>query len=175
LNRQLEDYLQTTDDLTIKHCGTTALVTLFLDNKCYVANLGDTRAVLSRGGKASRLSFDHKPEAEEERIKGLGGYIIGTVTKRVNGLLAVSRSFGDFFVHPYLSDEAYLHDFEISNEDEFLIMACDGVWDEISDERAVEICKSEKDPSWASAKLRDFAYLYGSDDNISVIFIRLTD
>ena len=65
----------------------------------YLANVGDTRVVLNKGGKAVRLSFDHKPNSDEEeaRIRALGGFVIGE-TSRVNGLLAVSRSIGDFYV-----------------------------------------------------------------------------
>lgn len=54
----------------------------------------------------------------------------------------------------------------------------DGVWDEISDEHAVSLVKdalSKNDNvSAAAATLRDAAYLMGSDDNISVIIIRLS-
>ena len=62
-----------------RHCGTTALVVWIRNDVAHVANLGDTRAVLSRGGKAMRLSHDHKPRDDEERIRSLGGYVIGKV------------------------------------------------------------------------------------------------
>lgn len=60
-----------------------------------VANTGDSRAVLCRGGKALDLSKDHKPECpdEEERVKNAGGKI---QMGRVNGGLNLTRSFGDF-------------------------------------------------------------------------------
>jgi len=61
----------------------------------------------------------------------------------------------------------------VIDDDEFLILACDGVWDEVSDELAVEVVATESDPTLASCKLRDYAYLLGSDDNISVMVIQL--
>jgi serine/threonine protein phosphatase PrpC len=75
--------------------GCTANVILIDDyKKLYVANAGDSRCVLGRAGKAVALSFDHKPENEEERarIENAGS----TITDgRVDGNLNLSRSLGD--------------------------------------------------------------------------------
>ena len=62
--------------------------------KLVIANAGDSRCVLARGGKAIPLSFDHKPENEEERsrIEKAGSTI---VEGRVDGNLNLSRSLGD--------------------------------------------------------------------------------
>ncbi len=77
--------------------GCTGLVVLIVKRVCYVANIGDSRAVLCRGGKAVRLSKDQKPydDDEEARIRALGGYVVGEIG-RVNGSLAISRAIGDF-------------------------------------------------------------------------------
>ena len=68
---------------------------MLIGNKLFCANLGDARAVMSRGGKAIDLSVDHKAKRKDEleRIKSQGGYI---VYGRVLGRLAITRSFGDF-------------------------------------------------------------------------------
>ncbi|KAK2957319.1 putative Protein phosphatase 2C [Blattamonas nauphoetae] len=57
-------------------------------------NCGDARAVLVRNGVGRRISCDHKPglPSESDRIRSAGGFVAGG---RVNGLLSVSRSFGD--------------------------------------------------------------------------------
>lgn len=57
----------------------------------------------------------------------------------------------------------------------FLVLACDGVWDELSDQEAVDLVRSEPDIYRACVKLRDYTYLFGSEDNISVIIIRLSN
>lgn len=64
-------------------------------DRYFVANIGDSRAVLSRDGNAIPLSTDHKPDlpTEKNRIQKAGGFVkLG----RVNGTLSLSRSFGDF-------------------------------------------------------------------------------
>lgn len=75
--------------------GCTAVVALVVGNKIYVANAGDSRAVMMRNGVAIALSEDHKPTQERElnRIKSAGGYV--NVVGRVNGNLNLSRSLGD--------------------------------------------------------------------------------
>jgi len=174
-NKLFMQFLETADS-SLKHAGTTGVaVIISSDGKsCFIGNVGDSRAVLSRGGKGLRLSYDHKPynEEEEERIRVLGGCVTGD-TGRVNGQLAVSRAIGDFYMQPYVSDEPFLNEIALTDEDKFVILACDGVWDVITDQRAVEIVEGEKDPFIASSRLRDYAYLLGSDDNISVITVVL--
>lgn len=61
----------------------------------YVANAGDSRAVLCRAGAAVELSEDHKPEdpPERARINAAGGTV--TADGRVNDGLNLSRAIGD--------------------------------------------------------------------------------
>ncbi|GAM28809.1 hypothetical protein SAMD00019534_119850 [Acytostelium subglobosum LB1] len=126
--------------------GTTALVVLFLGKKGYVANCGDTRAVLCREGVALRVSNDHKPNdpKEEERIKSLGGSVITTVN---SSGISMSRN-------------------------QFMIIACDGLWDVMTDEEAMNVVSPIDDPEKACMRLRDQAFARGSTDNISVMVIR---
>jgi len=174
VNQKFREFLYS-DEFTgqSKYCGSTAVSVFLQGQKIYVVNVGDSRAVLCRGGKALRLSYDHKPyeDTEQDRIRGFGGCVMGE-TGRVNGLLAVSRSIGDFYMQPYVVDEPFRKEYDLESDDEFLILACDGVWDEVKDSIAVDLVRDEKNPFLASCKLRDYAYLLGSDDNISVIIVR---
>ena len=68
---------------------------LVTTDKYFIANVGDSRAVLSRNQKTIALSRDHKPDdaIEKARIKKAGGFVSNG---RVNDSLAMSRSLGDF-------------------------------------------------------------------------------
>jgi len=129
--------------------GCTAVAALVTNDKIYVANAGDSRSVLSVKGEVKPLSFDHKPsnETEKTRISGAGGYI---EYGRVNGNLALSRALGDFeFKKNYnltpekqiiTSDpDVTVHD--ITDEDEFLVLACDGIWDCLSSQQVVNFIR----------------------------------
>mmetsp|Transcript_20267 Transcript_20267/g.37849 ORF Transcript_20267/g.37849 Transcript_20267/m.37849 type:complete len:305 (+) Transcript_20267:3640-4554(+) len=126
--------------------GCTAVVTLITENSIVIANAGDSRAVLARAGTAVALTVDHKPELPEEqlRIKKAGGYVeVG----RVNGNLNLTRSLGDFdykentnispqeqIITAY-PDTATV---ELTAEDDFLVIACDGIWDMLSNQECVD-------------------------------------
>ncbi|KAL1899828.1 Protein phosphatase 2C 2 [Sporothrix stenoceras] len=129
--------------------GCTACVGLITDNKIYCANAGDSRAVLGVKGRAKPLSFDHKPQndGEKARIVAAGGFVdFG----RVNGNLALSRAIGDFEfkksaeLSPELQivtayPDVTVHD--LTDNDEFLVIACDGIWDCQSSQAVVEFVR----------------------------------
>jgi len=129
--------------------GCTASVAIVSATKIFVGNAGDSRSVLGVKGRAKPLSFDHKPqnEGEKARITAAGGFVdFG----RVNGNLALSRAIGDFefkksaelapeqqIVTAY--PDVTVHD--ISDDDEFLVVACDGIWDCQSSQAVVEFVR----------------------------------
>ncbi|KAI3941594.1 hypothetical protein MKW92_034069 [Papaver armeniacum] len=123
--------------------GSTAVVSIVTPEKVVVANCGDSRAVLSRGGKAVPLSTDHKPDlpAELQRIQGAGGRVIYWDGPRVLGVLAMSRAIGDNYLKPYVSSEPEITVTERTEEDEFMILASDGLWDVVSNDTACDIVR----------------------------------
>lgn len=152
--------------------GCTAVVCYIAGNTLMCANTGDSRAVLCSNGKAIDLSEDDKPDKPSEvaRIQRLGGFISGT--GRVVGELAVARSIGDCSLHPFVTCEPTIVKRELEKDDEFIIMACDGIWDVLSSQNAVDIVRSVNDPARAAALLRDCAYARGSADNLSALVIK---
>ncbi|GAB1320326.1 mgpp2cl-1, protein phosphatase 2C-like protein 1 [Madurella fahalii] len=139
----------------------------------YTANVGDARIILCRRGEALRLSYDHKGSDENEgkRIANAGGLILNN---RVNGVLAVTRALGDTYMkdlvtgHPYTTETVIQPDL-----DEFIIIACDGLWDVCSDQDAVDLVRNIQDPVAAAKLLVDHALSRFSTDNLSCMIIRL--
>ncbi|ESQ36158.1 hypothetical protein EUTSA_v10007705mg [Eutrema salsugineum] len=118
--------------------GSTAVVSVITPEKIIVANCGDSRAVLCRNGKPVPLSTDHKPDRPDEldRIQEAGGRVIYWDGPRVLGVLAMSRAIGDNYLKPYVSSEPEVTVTDRTEEDEFLILASDGLWDVVTNEAA---------------------------------------
>ncbi|POR37618.1 Protein phosphatase 2C [Tolypocladium paradoxum] len=138
----------------------------------YTANVGDARIILCRGGKALRLSYDHKGSDENEgrRIANAGGLILNN---RVNGVLAVTRALGDAYMKDLVTGHPYTTETVIQPElDEFIIIACDGLWDVCSDQDAVDLVRNNQDPIAASKLLVDHALSRFSTDNLSCMIVR---
>jgi len=130
--------------------GSTSVMTLLSKEHIICANTGDSRAVLCRAGEAVALSYDHKPynPVEKERIENAGSHV---KFNRVNGDLAVSRALGDFVYKRCESIEAEkqavtafpeLMFEERQTGDEFIVLACDGIWDVMSSQEVVDKVRS---------------------------------
>ncbi|KAG8930381.1 Protein phosphatase 2C 1 [Tulasnella sp. 417] len=137
----------------------------------YTANAGDARAVLSRSGKAVRLTYDHKGSDRKEvrRIQEAGGFVLNN---RVNGVLAVTRSLGDSAMKDYVVGSPYTSTLELNDADEFLIIACDGLWDVIEDQPAVEFIRDCTSAQVAAENLVRYALDNFSHDNVTVLVIK---
>ena len=138
----------------------------------YVANSGDTRAVLSKNGQAERMSTDHKADdpAEKDRIKASGGIVLDN---RVGGSLAVTRAFGDHSLkNAGLIVTPFINKHVMRPFDQYLIIASDGVWDVMDDQDAVNYCKDELNTKQIAQAICKTAIDKGSKDNTSVFVIK---
>jgi serine/threonine protein phosphatase PrpC len=190
-------------------CGSTALVLIryiFNKKKCIqVINLGDCRAVLARSGFAIPLSKDHKPEWTDEKIRirninkayGTNEKIYFDEEAWRIGNLSVSRSFGDLDNVPYVTHIPEIFNYCLhAIDDEFIIMACDGLWDVIRNEEAINFVRdhlrnnylytynilnqypppdhkgiNKKSEENIARKLAEYAKAKDSTDNISILII----
>uniref|UniRef100_A0A0E0ASC1 protein-serine/threonine phosphatase n=1 Tax=Oryza glumipatula TaxID=40148 RepID=A0A0E0ASC1_9ORYZ len=123
----------------------------------WIANIGDSRAVVCERGAANQLTVDHEPHTinERKRIEKQGGFVStfpGDVP-RVNGQLAVARAFGDQSLKAHLSSEPDVKHVPINSSVEFVILASDGLWKVIKNQEAVDLVKSIKDPQAAAKRL----------------------
>ncbi|KAE8658572.1 putative protein phosphatase 2C 51 [Hibiscus syriacus] len=96
-----------------------------------------------RGGVAMALSFDHKPDSpdELERVEAAGGWVINWNGHRVLGVIATSRSIGDECLKPFVSCKPDVTVIEVTDGDEFLILATDGLWDVVTNELACRLVR----------------------------------
>lgn len=135
------------------------------------ANAGDSRIVLGHQGQAVRLTTDHRVDdpLEVARIEQAGGFIF---KGRVLGVLAVTRSLGDYLLKDFVVAHPDIQQrrLDLSREPTFLIVACDGLWDVLTDQEAVNLVLH-----WDGEKEDAAKYLVreslrrGSTDNVTVV------
>ena len=160
--------------------GSCALVCILLDNKVYISNIGDSRAIMSMSGgtKIKQLSIDHKPNNPKEFERAIKNgskiYIDNddpdrdisklvfikdksefekyknekeeVIFREYPSDLAVMRTIGDVKVKnkEYGGNpgtiisipEIFIYD--ISNTEDFIVMGCDGIFDDLSNQDVVE-------------------------------------
>ncbi|XP_064484398.1 protein phosphatase 1A-like isoform X2 [Ornithodoros turicata] len=164
--------------------GSTAVCALVSPTHLYFANCGDSRGVLCRAGTATFTTRDHKPinPGEKERIQRAGGSVM---IQRVNGSLAVSRALGDYeykqvvgrgpteqLVSPEPEVTVQARD---TTHDEFLVLACDGIWDVMSNEELCQFIRHQltlmESLEAVCASVIDICLYRGSKDNMSVVLV----
>jgi protein phosphatase 1G len=129
--------------------GCTAVVAMVHDGKVYCANAGDSRCIVSRGGKAVALSHDHSPDVDTEikRIEAAGG----TITEgRVEGNLNLCRAIGDQnfkrnaelpAAEQIITAQPDVMVTAIGPEDEFMILVCDGITNVMENQAIVDFVR----------------------------------
>eukprot|EP00884_Botryococcus_braunii_P018575 jgi/Botrbrau1/5400/Bobra.182_1s0004.1 len=171
----------------IEDSGSTALAALVHGTQLFVANAGDSRAVLSRRGRPVELSTDHKAVAAAEavRIEAEGGHV--TSEGYLNAHLSVARALGNFSVEGMKTRSAdgqfsgpltavpEIKTHTLTHEDEFMVVACDGLWDVVSSARVVELARlhlqQKNDPDSCARYLVESALEKSATDNLTVIVV----
>jgi serine/threonine protein phosphatase PrpC len=165
---------QLNDDFKRDLSGTTANITLIIDRQLWVANMGDTRAILCQGSDVVILSEDARSDEQSatEGIEKRGGRVIAG---RVEGQIQVACAIGDIGIlgishRPKISK--YLLP-AIPSKDLRLVIACDGLWDVASSSQvAQDVAKlNHLPPKQIASYLVHKAYKAGSQDNISVFVV----
>eukprot|EP00039_Didymoeca_costata_P007957 m.105751 g.105751 ORF g.105751 m.105751 type:complete len:366 (+) comp13889_c0_seq2:279-1376(+) len=165
--------------------GATCVSAFVLPTHIVVANAGDSRAIVGTKDSIRFATTDHKPEmaTEVRRVLRAGGFV---VMGRVGGNLAVSRALGDFSfkqrkdLSPQMQQITAAPDVFIVERrvgDRFLVLACDGIWDVMSNEQVIRfVCKYyDKGMSLeaVAGKLAKECRKIGSRDNMTVIIINI--
>nr|KYP53412.1 putative protein phosphatase 2C 52 [Cajanus cajan] len=155
--------------------GSTAVTIVKQGSNLFMSNIGDSRAIM--GSKDSndsmvaiQLTVDLKPDLprEAERIKRCKGRVFALQDEpEVHRVwlpfddapgLAMARAFGDFCLKEYgvISIPEFSHR-QLTDKDQFIVLASDGVWDVLSNEEVVEIVSSASTRSSAARTLVDSA------------------
>ena len=160
--------------------GSTALCLALRGGRMTVANVGDCRLVVVGPSSVEQISRDHKPgsRAEQARIAALGGTVVcSSGVPRVNGILAVSRAFGNLALRDVVRPDPEIFERNLTPDDRFLVMGSDGVWDVVRNRDVLDACWAERGRSCqhiADAIVLQ-ALLLGSQDNVSCIVIGVAD
>lgn len=181
-----------------RQSGTTAVTLMRRGDELYIANCGDSRCVMGREEgsaiKAVALSKDHKPDShsERERIARAGGFVEPTMIgntfqgpsrvwrrRQVDGGLAISRSIGDTALESSgVVPKPDVIKQTVGPADKFVVMASDGVWDQLTNDQVVAIASMHDDPRVASSAIvkearrrweRDGAYV----DDITALVLKI--
>lgn len=139
----------------------------------YCANVGDTSCFLFSKSGCKKLTTEHKcsDENEAKRIKKAGGSVIN---ERLNGILAVTRAFGDFhFRDKGLIVEPSINKIVLTDSDKFIILCSDGVWDALTQKDLFYMTLYNIQTDQIAKNIIKQAKENGSKDNMSCIVIRL--
>ncbi|KAK5804402.1 hypothetical protein F383_23069 [Gossypium arboreum] len=155
--------------------GSTAVTIVKQDEHLIISNLGDSRAILCTRGNKNRLipiqlTVDLKPRLpdEAERIEKCGGRVFAMdeephvlrvwAPDQDSPGLAMTRAFGDFCLKDYgLSSIPEVSYRRLTNNDEFVVLATDGVWDVLTNKEVITIVASVKKQSTAAKVLVYYA------------------
>jgi len=134
-----------------------------------VANIGDSRAVICRGGEAVALSIDQTPNRTDERkrIEDAGGVVL-------EGFSRVSRAFGAGLLKQVVVADPEIQEYDIEKVDNFLFLATAGLWNVLSNQEAVSMVHFLVDPEEAAMVLTGEAYGRGSADSITCVITRFS-
>ncbi|XP_055945571.1 protein phosphatase 1A-like [Argiope bruennichi] len=170
------------------YCGSTVISVFISSTHFYIANLGDSRGVISCNQEIRFITNDHKPDSEfeKQRIERAGGFVLLNGCPRINGCLSVSRALGDYaykqmpfknFLEQLVSPEPTVDVLDRYVDDEFLVLACDGIWDVL---KPIKLCNYIRYMLQVTENLEcicksiiDACYYKGSRDNMSVLVVLL--
>jgi len=185
------DFLAKALDEDLKD-GTTAIVAIINENKLIVGNVGDSELIICKRGKPLSLCGVHNPkrnQKEAERIEAEGGKIYNDrlAHPALNPAIfniAVSRAIGDiFFKHKdytknkpsALTATPDIVSYTLSSDDDFAVLACDGLWDVMSHQDVVEFVlprlKDIDNPQEVTKQLVEEAFKRGSQYNITTLIV----
>jgi len=133
-------------------CGSTANIILINNKFIYIANVGDSLSLMYKNGEIYKLSNEHKTTLKSEiiRIKKFNKFKL--INNRINGKLNITRAIGDLNykknenLKPFeqiITSYPEINKIKMTDDIDFIIMASDGVWDCVDQQKLCESIKKE--------------------------------
>ena len=178
IQRTNEQFLEVAGRMRLND-GSTGVCVVLRGTTMTIANVGDSRACLISARKGITLTEDHKPSspAEQRRIASFGGTVTyNTGIARVAGVLAVSRAFGNYGIRNLIRADPDITQRELTPDDDFLVLASDGLWDVFRANEVAEVCYTlqKQGVSRIADQLVQLALTRGSMDNITAVVVSLS-
>ncbi|CAI4221387.1 unnamed protein product [Auanema sp. JU1783] len=186
---ELDDAISRLDKKYTSLTGSTLICAILEKNRFLtIINVGDSRAVAcDMFNRAVALSRDHKPDDREERrrVEVAGGFVNcdDDGSPRIQGILSVSRAFGDTLLKRLgvLTARPDVQRIDLHKKPlKFLIVGTDGFWDVVTNSEAIKLAneflksrEGKRDWHRISTYLVQLALERQSKDNVSVLFLKL--
>jgi adenylate cyclase len=149
--------------------GCTAACVLVVQGGVLACGVGDSRVVRVTRSGCVRLTTDTRPTERAEYKRLRASDVVIDAEGRIDGKLAVARALGDFAFGSAIFVEPEVAEYEIGPDDIGFVVACDGLWDVMSDERVADVVREAVTATDAAVTIRNFAFALGTRDNVSVI------
>lgn len=175
----VKGYEQTSGELKNQTSGATAVDFLIRDTEVIAANAGDARAIIISGEGVYQLTVDHRLDSIEERqrIEKMGGHVEYPYTYRGSLGLMPTRTLGDEYFKPVgVLATPSINEYAISEKDLFLLAACDGLFDFMTNEEVAELARRFSRPqSLVQALKTEVLDNRQGTDNLTILAVSLLD
>lgn len=157
--------------------GSTCVIAVhnLITKEVYFINLGDSRALWKIEGNINIYhTKDQKPGNPEEksRIEKLGGNVTIAGVPRINGKLAVSGSFGDYDLKPFVRNNPDVYGPYTLQSGSYYVLASDGLWDVLENQEVAKIIENNSAADAAYLLVR-IAQNRKSLDDITVFVVKV--
>jgi serine/threonine protein phosphatase PrpC len=174
----IESYERISEELKTQDSGTTAVTFLIQDARLFTANVGDTRALVVSRKDSRQLTIDHRLDNREERarIVSRGGRIAYPYVYRGYRGLMPTRAIGDPYFEPVgVIATPSVGEYDISTADLFLIAACDGLFDVMTNDEVSRIARDYPGQPETLLEALKHQALVARDgqDNLTIIAVSL--